>query len=218
MWGTGPGCGPHGWQQWEHHGWLLLEARDGRPPGGRALPELAPGPELPGSARGRLHHQRPTHARKFIQYTVPEKHFIHTTDLFTPSDNEIEVFYRPQTKLQKGNIFTPVCQSFCWQEEVSVWCHFLSSPCSFWGGNSVSGPCSFQGVFIQGGVPLYDKERAVRILWNAFFSLVFFAFAFASCEWTSSDCDCGNDMFATQFHDYADIKHWVSIDLNYAER
>ena len=24
-------------------------------------------------------------------------------------------FYRPQTKLRKGNVFTPVCQSFCLQ-------------------------------------------------------------------------------------------------------
>ena len=25
------------------------------------------------------------------------------------------VYYRPQTKLRKGNVFTPVCQSFCSQ-------------------------------------------------------------------------------------------------------
>ena len=27
-------------------------------------------------------------------------------------------FYRPQTKLRKGNVFTPVCQSFCLQRGV----------------------------------------------------------------------------------------------------
>ena len=29
-------------------------------------------------------------------------------------------YYRPQTKLWKGNVFTPVCQSFCSQERVSA--------------------------------------------------------------------------------------------------
>ena len=29
-------------------------------------------------------------------------------------------FYRPQTKLQKGNVFTPVCQSFCSREGVCL--------------------------------------------------------------------------------------------------
>ena len=30
-------------------------------------------------------------------------------------------YYRPQTKLLEGNVFTPVCQSFCSQREGSSW-------------------------------------------------------------------------------------------------
>ena len=32
-------------------------------------------------------------------------------------------FYRPQTKLRKGNVFTPVCQLFCSRGEVSASVH-----------------------------------------------------------------------------------------------
>ena len=33
------------------------------------------------------------------------------------------IYYRPQTKLRKGNVFTPVCQSFCSQGRVSAPVH-----------------------------------------------------------------------------------------------
>ena len=36
--------------------------------------------------------------------------------------------YRPQTKLQKGNVFTPVCQSFCSQGEVCLSAYWDSHP------------------------------------------------------------------------------------------
>ena len=32
-----------------------------------------------------------------------------------PTDKKGEIYYRPQTKLRKGNVFTPFCQSFCSQ-------------------------------------------------------------------------------------------------------
>ena len=37
-------------------------------------------------------------------------------------------FYCPQTKLRKGNVFTPVCQSFCSQEMVSASLHIGIHP------------------------------------------------------------------------------------------
>ena len=48
-------------------------------------------------------------------------------DIAVPITKEAAVFfevgmnyYRPQTKLRKGNVFTPVCQSFCSREGVSA--------------------------------------------------------------------------------------------------
>ena len=48
-------------------------------------------------------------------------------------------FYRPQTKLREGNLFTPVCQSFCSQGDVH-------------GRRSVHGRgCAWQGTCVAGG-------------------------------------------------------------------
>ena len=45
-------------------------------------------------------------------------------------------FYRPQTKLQECNVFTPVCQSFCLRGE--GWCKSQHAPgqevCGWWRG------------------------------------------------------------------------------------
>ena len=38
-------------------------------------------------------------------------------------------FYRPQTKLRKGNVFTPVCQSLCSQGRVSQHALRQTTPC-----------------------------------------------------------------------------------------
>ena len=37
------------------------------------------------------------------------------TGALTPVAGDTIYYYRPQTKLRKGNVFTPVCQSFCSQ-------------------------------------------------------------------------------------------------------
>ena len=72
--------------------------------------------------------------------------------------NAFQCCLLPQTKLREGNVFTPVCQSFCSQERdgVSAWCHFLSGclvPCSFWRGRGsfVLGICVWGGGLCPGG-------------------------------------------------------------------
>ena len=44
---------------------------------------------------------------------------------FTYATNEFPIhgydYYRPQTKLRKGNVFTNVCQEFCWWGGGGVW-------------------------------------------------------------------------------------------------
>ena len=66
--------------------------------------------------------------------------------------------YRPPTKLWDGNVFTPVCYSFCSRrgEESCAWSHVPSV------GVSVHEGFSVQGVSVPGGSP--SPKRAVRIL------------------------------------------------------
>ena len=54
-------------------------------------------------------------------------------------------YYHPQTKLQKGNVFTPVCQLFCSQGGACVVDEHA------WQGACVAGACMV-GVCMAGGV------------------------------------------------------------------
>ena len=96
----------------------------------------------------------------------------------------LKSYYLLQTKLQEGNVFTPVCQSFCSQRRgdlcmmsLPVW---LPGP-MFLLGVSVSRSMFLLGGLCLGGLPdrdspgqrppwtettrpPYGKERAVRIL------------------------------------------------------
>ena len=63
--------------------------------------------------------------------------------------------YSPQTKLREGNVFTPVCQSFCSQggslyDVTPVW---LAGPMFLPGGSLVSGPMFLLGVCFWSHVP-----------------------------------------------------------------
>ena len=88
------------------------------------------------------------------------------TDLegrFGPSGR---IFTTRKRNLVQGNVFTPVCQSFCscvgWGG--SLWCHFPSGyliPCSFGGGSLCLVPCL---RFTHRRPPSMVDKRAVRIL------------------------------------------------------
>ena len=79
--------------------------------------------------------------------------------------NLILLFYRPQTKLREGNVFTLVCDSVH-RGGVSVYGRFLSGEGVCPGGGCLCPAgvsLSSRGVSVQGDPP-YSKERAVRIL------------------------------------------------------
>ena len=89
---------------------------------------------------------------------------------------DTRVYYRPQTKLREGIVFTPVSQSFCSQG---------------WGGGSLYGVTSYLATWshvpfrgsLSGGLPdrdtpgqrspLYGKEQAIRILIECILVLIF---------------------------------------------
>ena len=109
--------------------------------------------------------------------------------------------YRPQTKLRKGNVFTPVCQSFCsqgtciWQ---GVWwgCSCVAGRACVAGGHAWQGAwvgegacvaeaggmhgrrCAWQGgVHDKGGHAWQERrslQRTVRILLEWFLVLMLF--------------------------------------------
>ena len=49
-------------------------------------------------------------------------------------------YYRPQTKLRKGNVFTSVCQSSCSLERGEGGC--VAGGCAWWGVCVAGGMCS----------------------------------------------------------------------------
>ena len=59
------------------------------------------------------------HLRTFYMHGMNNQNcFSHSFEIFCFFyENDLDYFYRPQTKLQKGNAFTPVCQLFCSQGE-----------------------------------------------------------------------------------------------------
>ena len=89
-------------------------------------------------------------------------------------------YYRPQTKLREGNVFTPVCDSVH-RGGVSVWgglCREGSLSGGLYpGGLCLGGLCPVSRGSLYGGVsvrrhPPYGKERTVRILLECILVLV----------------------------------------------
>ena len=81
------------------------------------------------------------------------------------------VCYRPQTKLLEGNVFTPVCQSFCSQGREGCLCMmslpvWLPGPMFLLRGSSVPrGLCLTasvsRGVFVKAGLCLRISVREI---------------------------------------------------------
>ena len=59
------------------------------------------------------HHCHPLGRRVRELSNTVSRPFGNTSRLMTKCPSRIKFYYRPQTKLRKGNVFTPVCQSFC---------------------------------------------------------------------------------------------------------
>ena len=61
----------------------------------------------------------------YCRHYLLHRYFLHCFAESTFKENKRIHFYRPQKKLREGNVFTPVCQSFCSEGEGVSWCHFL---------------------------------------------------------------------------------------------
>ena len=59
------------------------------------------------------HDCHPLGRRVRVPSNTVSRPFGNTSRLMTKCASRIKFYYRPQTKLRKGNVFTPVCQSFC---------------------------------------------------------------------------------------------------------
>ena len=96
----------------------------------------------------------------------------------------IQNFYRPQTKLQRGNVFTPVCHSVCrgacvaggaWQGACMTGSMHRGGRGHVWGVCMAGGMCG-RGVCMVGGEGMHGRRDGhccgrYASYWNAFLLL-----------------------------------------------